>query len=383
MGTKYLDKGKKPDVGNYLGFDHIKLYVSNAKQVADWYIGRFGFQRIAFSGLETGCRKYASHVLRQNNVTMVLVSSLDPTDTAFGEQLTKHGDGVKDVAFAVDDCAGIIAAAVSRGAKVVHEVHEEKDEFGSVIMGSISTYGDTIHTFVQRSNYKGLFLPGFRAVHEENDVFFKLTENVGLLRIDHVVGNQSWNEMNTVADFYVNVLQFHRFWSVDDKTMHTEYSALSSVVVADYDEVVKMPINEPAKARKKSQIEEFVDFYGGAGVQHVALATDNIIESVSKLRERGVAFLTIPDKYYDNLRLRLKSSPVQVLEDLSILQKLQILVDFDEHGYLLQLFTHPVEDRPTLFYEIIQRRNNSGFGAGNFKALFESIEIAQEARGNL
>jgi 4-hydroxyphenylpyruvate dioxygenase len=249
-------------------------------------------------------------------------------------------------------------------------------------MATVQTYGDTTHTFVERKNYKGSFLPGFAPVTDE-DPFEKISEPVGLNFIDHCVGNQPLDEMEPVSQWYENHLDFHRFWSVDDSIIHTEYSSLKSIVVTDFDEVVKMPINEPALGRKKSQIQEYVDYYGGSGVQHIALNTSDIITAVTNLRKRGAKFLTIPNSYYKNLRLRLASAPIKVSEDLDVLEKLHILVDFDDQGYLLQLFTKPVEDRPTLFLEVIQRHNNQGFGAGNFKSLFEAIERDQAERGNL
>jgi len=285
------------------------------------------------------------------------------------------------VAFTVDDARGIWHKAVSRGAVSVREPWEEKDEHGSVVMATIKTYGDVEHTFVERKGYKGKFLPGYSSSPE--DPIGNFLPDTHLLYVDHTVGNQPDNEMVSACDLYEKTLDFHRFWSVDDTQMHTEYSALRSIVMTDYDEVVKMPINEPAKGKKKSQIQEYVDYNAGAGVQHIALRTEDIITSVSNLRARGVEFLTIPDAYYENLRIRLKSSAVNVTESIDLLQKLKILVDYDENGYLLQIFTKPIQDRPTLFIEIIQRKNHSGFGAGNFKALFESIEMEQGKRGNL
>ena len=257
-----------------------------------------------------------------------------------------------------------------------------KDEDGWVILSSVKTYGDTTHTFVQRDNYNGLFLPGFQK-HPSEEPLNKLVAPTQLGFIDHCVGNQPDGEMEAAASWYEKMLDFHRFWSVDDSMMHTEYSALRSVVIADFDENVKMPINEPAPGKRKSQIQEYVEYYGGAGVQHIALRTENIIDAITNMKARGCQFLTIPDTYYDNLRRNLAQSNTKVAEDLDVLQKLKILVDYDEKGYLLQIFTKPLEDRPTFFVEIIQRRNHQGFGAGNFKALFEAIEIDQAKRGNL
>jgi len=373
---------------SYEGFDHIHWWVGNAKQAADWYVARFGFTRVAYKGLETGCRNYASHVVRQGTIFFVFSTPLLATSTPelgqdMNAALVAHGDGVKDVAFAVDDARSIFAEAVARGAEVVREPTEETDEFGTVVYASVKTYGDTVHSFVQRGSYSGPFLPGYRAVTAV-DPLSSVTPPVGLELVDHVVGNMPDLGMEPAVAWYERVLKFHRFWSADDSVIHTEYSALRSVVVADESERVKMPINEPATGKKgKSQIQEYVDYYSGSGVQHIALKTTDIITSITYLRARGVDFLRVPDTYYESLRARLAVSPVAVKEDLDKLQALNILVDFDERGYLLQLFTKPLMDRPTVFIEIIQREGNSGFGAGNFKSLFESIEREQALRGNL
>jgi 4-hydroxyphenylpyruvate dioxygenase len=282
----------------------------------------------------------------------------------------------------VDDAAGIHDKAVSRGAKSVRAPETLKDENGSVIVASVATYGDTVHTFIQRVDYTGPFLPGFKP-HHLKEKFNSVMTPIELNEVDHCVGNQPDLQMEAAASWYEKMLDFHRFWSVDDSIIHTEYSSLRSIVVADFDEKIKMPINEPANGKRKSQIQEYVEYYGGAGVQHIALSTGDIIKTVTALSERGVEFLTIPDAYYERLRKGLEHAGIQVQEDIATLQKLKILVDYDDKGYLLQIFTKPVEDRPTLFYEIIQRRNHQGFGAGNFKSLFESIEIEQARRGNL
>ena len=288
------------------------------------------------------------------------------------------------MAFQVKDCEALFKKAVSRGAVAVKEPVTLQDENGggSVVLATVKTYGNVTHTFVQRNNYTGIFLPGFRA-HTIVDPVCAILPPTKLDFIDHIVGNQPDDMMQPAVEWYEKTLDFHRFWSVDDKQIHTEFSALRSIVVADYDEVVKMPINEPAPGLRKSQIQEYVEYHGGAGVQHVALNTDDILTAVAALRARGTEFLSIPAKYYKNLRERLAKSPVVVKEDLDRIEALSILVDFDDRGYLLQLFSKPLEDRPTLFFEIIQRRNHQGFGAGNFKALFESIEREQDARGNL
>jgi 4-hydroxyphenylpyruvate dioxygenase len=301
--------------------------------------------------------------------------------TEMGAHLKKHGDGVKDIAFAVENCKGIYKRAIDNGAVSVQEPWEESDEDGTVIMASVQTYGDTVHTFVERSNYNGRFLPHYKEPRFTDPVLDLLPET-GIKFIDHVVGNQPEDDMEPVSDWYIKTLQFHRFWSVDDSQIHTRYSALRSIVVTNFEETVKMPINEPAAAERKSQIQEYVDYYGGAGVQHIAINTSNIIETITALRARGAEFLKIPDTYYDNLRERLKSAKIKVVESLDELQKLQILVDYDDQGYLLQVFSRPVQDRPTLFLEFIQRRNHTGFGVGNFKSLFEAIEKEQFERGN-
>eukprot|EP00042_Codosiga_hollandica_P022072 m.79516 g.79516 ORF g.79516 m.79516 type:complete len:395 (-) comp50647_c0_seq1:158-1342(-) len=384
--TSYSDKGPQPEVGKFLSFDHLNFWVGNAKQAADWYCIRFGFRHIAYKGLETGEREVVSHVIKLNNIIFQFSSPLNPDHAVFGAELSKHGDGVKDVAFNVEDCRGIYSRAIARGATSVREPFVLKDSQGEVVMATIKTYGDTVHTFVERAGWKGSiddFLPTYgKPIFE--DPLLSLLNGTDLKFIDHVVGNQPDHQMESVAEWYINVLQFHRFWSVDDTQMHTEYSALRSVVVANYEETVKMPINEPAASRKgKSQIQEYVDYYGGAGVQHIALNTSDIISSVTALHSRGVHFLRPPATYYANLKERLKTAKISVAEDLTALEKLGILVDYDDNGYLLQIFTKPLEDRPTLFIEIIERHNNSGFGAGNFKALFQSIELDQAARGNL
>ncbi|KAL2916726.1 hypothetical protein HK105_203844 [Polyrhizophydium stewartii] len=379
--TSYAVSGPRPAVGRYHGYDHLTFWVGNAKQAAAFYVSRFGFEPIGYKGLETGSRDVVAHAVAQKDVVFVFQSPLNPNNRLYGDFMTLHGDAVKDVAFSVDDARGIYQKAVARGARSIREPWEESDEHGTVVMATIATYGDCEHTFVERKNYKGRFLPGFKA--PPADPINLLLPPTDLLFIDHIVGNQPDNEMVSACELYEKTLDFHRFWSVDDKQIHTEYSALRSIVMTDYDRKVKMPINEPAVGKKKSQIQEYVDYHGGAGVQHIAIRTEDILKSVSNLRARGVEFLTIPKTYYDNLRVRLASSPVKIAEDMDALQKLNILIDYDENGYLLQIFTKPLEDRPTLFIEIIQRRNHEGFGAGNFKALFESIEHEQALRGNL
>jgi len=297
--------------------------------------------------------------------------------------LDMHGDGVKDIAFAVEDLDAVVSAAKDRGANIVKDIWKEDDEHGSVRFAVIQTFGDTTHTLIERTkNYSGLFLPGFHGPVVHNILLDNLP-SAGLDLIDHCVGNQPDGEMESATKWYEQSLSFHRFWSVDDKQIHTKYSALRSIVVTNEEETIKIPINEPAAGLRKSQIQEFVDYYGGAGIQHIALRTEDIITAVGNLKARGLEFLTVPSTYYEQLKEKLKSSKVKIAEDLAILEQLKILVDFDDDGYLLQIFTKPMQDRPTLFIEVIQRRNHNGFGAGNFKALFEAIEIEQELRGNL
>ncbi|XP_064619211.1 4-hydroxyphenylpyruvate dioxygenase-like [Lineus longissimus] len=381
--TTYTDKGEKPDKGRFIGFGHVTFWVGNAKQAASYYCTRMGFEPYAYMGLETGSRKVVAHAVKQNEIVFVFQSPLEPNQPEdMNKHLAMHGDGVKDVAFEVDDLHAIFQRAKDRGAKTVKEPWEESDENGTVVFAMIETYGDTTHTFIDRRNYSGLFLPGYKEPMS-HDPLLKLLPSIGLLHIDHLVGNQPDNEMTNAADWYEKNLVFHRFWSVDDSQLHTEYSALRSIVVTNYEETIKMPINEPAPGRRKSQIQEYVDYYGSAGVQHIAMRTNNIIESIIKLRERGQHFLQIPKRYYTNLRERLKTAKITVEEDLDMIEKLHILIDFDENGYLLQIFTKNMQDRPTLFLEVIQRRNHQGFGAGNFKSLFEAIEADQAERGNL
>lgn len=356
-----------------------------------------GFQPVAYKGLETGSRFIASHVVQNGDVRFVFTSpvrsssrqAVNPApqkdqkvlDEMY-DHLDKHGDGVKDVAFEVDDVYAVYENAIQSGAVSVTPPHTDSSEEGDVLSASIRTYGDTTHTFIQRTTYTGAFLPGYRSV-TSSDPTSKYLPTIDLEAIDHCVGNQNWDEMDSACEFYERCLGFHRFWSVDDKDICTDYSALKSIVMSSSNGVVKMPINEPAVGKKKSQIEEYVDFYNGPGVQHIALRTKDIISAVSNLRARGVEFISVPETYYEQMRRRIKETGLQLKESFETIQKLNILIDFDEGGYLLQLFTKPLMDRPTVFIEIIQRENFDGFGAGNFKSLFEAIEREQEARGNL
>ncbi len=360
------------------GTDYVEFYVGNAKQAAHYYKTAFGFQSLAYAGLETGVRDRTSYVLVQDKVKLVLTTAL-VSDSEIGEHVKKHGDGVKIIALWVDDARQAFLETTKRGAKAYLEPTVESDEFGEVVRAGIYTYGETVHLFVERKNYNGIFLPGFQAWKSDYN-----PAPVGLKFIDHMVGNVGWNQMNTWVKWYEDVMGFVNFLSFDDKQIHTEYSALMSKVMSNGNGRIKFPINEPAKGNKRSQIEEYLDFYESAGVQHIAIATDDIIATVTQLRARGVEFLSAPPKsYYDAIPNRLGAHMDMMKEDLSSLQDLAIMIDADEEGYLLQIFTKPVEDRPTLFYEIIQRMGAKGFGAGNFKALFESIEREQEKRGTL
>jgi 4-hydroxyphenylpyruvate dioxygenase len=387
----------KQEFGSYQGYDSVHWYVGNAKQAAAFYVTRMGFERIAYRGLETGSRVVASHVVRNGEVTFILTSPLQSSNSKHSASLSKedrqllreihqhlelHGDAVCDVAFRVDDARTVYDAAVSRGAISVQPPKTTSDEHGTVTFAKIRTYGDTTHTLIERNDYRGTFLPGFRSI-TSTDPSSRYLPTVNLNVIDHCVGNQDWNSMDAACDYYETTLGFHRFWSVDDKDICTDYSALKSVVMASHDEKIKMPINEPAKGIRKSQIEEYVDFYNGAGIQHIALRTDDIIRDVTHLKERGVEFITVPESYYDLMATRLQKAGLKLDQDFETLKNLGILIDFDEGGYLLQLFTKHLMDRPTVFIEIIFRNNFDGFGAGNFKSLFEAIEREQMARGNL
>ena len=372
-----------PDVkGKLISFDHVTFWVGNAKQAAAYYCNHLGFKPFAYKGLETGSRDVVSHVVKQNEIIFVFSSPLNPGNEHMSAHMSAHGDGVKDIAFSVQDLDSVVTAARERGAQIARDVWQEEDAGGSVRYATIRTFGDSCHTMVERGGYKGLFLPGFRDPIVKNCLLASLPAT-GLLVIDHCVWNQPDGEMEPATQWYERTLSMKRFWSVDDTQIHTKYSSLRSIVVTNEEETIKMPINEPAKGLRKSQIQEFIDYYGGAGIQHIALRSEDIISSVSCLRDRGLEFLSVPDSYYDQLKEKLQESRVRIAEDMHQLRKLNILIDYDDNGYLLQIFTKPMQDRPTLFLEVIQRHNHSGFGAGNFKALFEAIEAEQEQRGNL
>jgi 4-hydroxyphenylpyruvate dioxygenase len=356
-----------------LGTDFVELYVGNAKQAAYYYQTAWGFQPVAYAGLETGRKDSTSYVLQQGKIRVVLTSPMSKGGD-INRHISEHGDGVKFVSLWVDDAAKSFEETVKRGAKPYVEPYTIEDDNGKAIISGIHTYGETIHLFIERKDYDGPFLPGYNAWTKS----YK-TEGVGLKYIDHIVGNVGWNEMNKWVDFYAEVMGFVQLLSFDDKDISTEYTALMSKVMSNGNGRIKFPINEPAEGKKKSQIEEYIDFYNGSGVQHIALATDNIIETVTELQKRGIEFLNIPETYYDTVLDRVG----EIDEDLAPLKELGILIDSDDEGYLLQIFTRPILDRPTMFFEIIQRKGAQSFGKGNFKALFEAIEREQTLRGTL
>lgn len=356
------------------GTDYVEFYVGNAKQAAHYYMSAFGFQALAYAGPETGVKDRASYVVRQHKLTFILTTPLR-SGNEIADHVYKHGDGVKVLALRVDDATQAWKETTSRGAKSYKEPEVLTDAQGRVVISGIHTYGDTVHLFIERKDYSGVFMPGYRAW---NNPYYQPADT-GLLYVDHCVGNVGWNQMNRWVDFYENVMGFRNILSFDDSDISTEYSALMSKVMSNGNGYVKFPINEPAEGKKKSQVEEYLEFYDGEGCQHVALATHNIVETVTALRSRGVEFLKVPTTYYDELPQRVGL----IDEDLEPLKELGVLVDRDDEGYLLQIFSKPVEDRPTLFFEIIQRKGAKSFGKGNFKALFEAIEREQEMRGNL
>lgn len=354
------------------GIHHIEFYVGNAKQASYFYRRALGFTLRGYLGPETGVRDRASYLLQQGKIRFILTTPLHP-DSPMAEHIKTHGDGVRDIAFEVEDAEEAYRITTGRGARGVAEPSEVSDSNGSVKIATIATYGDTVHSFVQRDGFNGFFLPNFV---ERQDT---LAQPCGLKHVDHVVGNVDWNRMEETVNFYRDVFGFSRFVSFDDKDISTEHSALRSTVVANENKWVKFPINEPAEGLKRSQIEEYVNFYKGAGVQHIAMESENILETIARMRECGVEFINVPDTYYDDLTARVG----EIAESIDALRALNILVDRDDKGYMLQIFTKPVEDRPTLFFEIIQRRGGESFGKGNFKALFEAIERDQAERGNL
>ncbi len=361
-----------------LGTDYVEFYVGNAKQAAHFYKTAFGFQSYAYKGLETGSKDAVSYVLKQDKIRLVLTTPLT-SKSIINDHIVKHGDGVKVIALWVDDVRNAYKETTSRGAISFLEPTVETDEDGEIIKAGIYTYGETIHMFIERKNYHGIFMPGFQEWKTDYN-----PPTSGLKYIDHMVGNVGWNQMDVWVKWYEDVMGFENFLSFDDKQIHTEYSALMSKVMSNGNGRIKFPINEPAEGKKRSQIEEYLDFYEGAGVQHIAVATDDIVKTVSQLKSKGVEFLsTPPEEYYTAVPGRLEEFSHELREDIEKLKALGIMIDADEEGYLLQIFTKPIEDRPTLFFEIIQRMGAKGFGAGNFKALFESIEREQAKRGTL
>jgi 4-hydroxyphenylpyruvate dioxygenase len=370
------------------GYDHIEFYVGNAKQAAHYYRTAWGFTPVAYAGPETGVRDRASWVLEQGGIRFVLTAGLDPDHEVVRHQAL-HGDGVRDVAFSVPDAEAAYAVALERGAQGVREPEILEDDHGKVVIAAIAAYGDTVHTFVDRSNYAGAFLPGYRSLEESAGAAGGLKplwtvppgEPVGIRLIDHVVANTELGKMNELVQYYADIMGFSQLVHFDDEAISTDYTALMSKVLWDGEGRIKLPINEPAEGKKKSQIEEYLDFYKTPGVQHMALATDDIVATVSQLRANGVRFMRVPDTYYTDVRARLDWDSID--EDIDRLAEHNILIDADDEGYLLQIFTEPVQDRPTVFYEVIERHGSRGFGVGNFKALFEAIEREQEARGNL
>lgn len=356
------------------GTDYVEFYVGNAKQAAHYYMTAFGFQPLAYAGPETGIKDRASYAVRQNKLTLLLTTPLR-ANNPIADHIYKHGDGVKALALRVEDATKAWEETTKRGGRSYLEPTKTQDESGEVVTSGIITYGDTVHLFIERKNYQGAFLPGYKSWSKP---YFNVAET-GLQYVDHCVGNVGWNQMDVWVRFYEEVMGFRNILSFDDNDISTEYSALMSKVMSNGNGFVKFPINEPAEGKKKSQVEEYLDFYDGEGVQHVAMATNNIIETVTALRSRGVEFLQVPGSYYDEVLDRVG----HIDEDLKPLRELGILIDRDDEGYLLQIFTKPVEDRPTLFFEIIQRKGAKSFGKGNFKALFEAIEREQELRGNL
>ncbi len=377
MSTKIATTSAAQTTTDFLplqGTDYVELYVGNAKQSAHYYMSAFGFHALAYAGPETGLKDRCSYAVRQHKLTFVLTTPLR-TDNEIADHIYKHGDGVKFLALRVDDATDAWEQTTRRGGKSFMQPQHMKDENGEVVLSGIHTYGDTVHLFVERKNYSGPFMPGFKVWN--NPLF--APADTGLLYVDHCVGNVGWNQMNPRVKFYEDVMGFKNILTFDDEDISTEYSALMSKVMSNGNGFVKFPINEPAEGKKKSQVEEYLEFYNGEGVQHVAMATADIVKTVKELMSRGVEFLKVPNSYYDDLLDRVG----HIDEDLEPLKELGILVDSDNEGYLLQLFSKPIQDRPTLFFEIIQRKGAKSFGKGNFKALFEAIEREQAARGNL
>ncbi|NES21191.1 MAG: 4-hydroxyphenylpyruvate dioxygenase [Symploca sp. SIO3E6] len=366
----------------YVGFDYVELWVGNAKQAASFYQTRLGFSLFAYRGLETGSPTWTSYALRQGEVTLIVSSALPPDNDTFNAHIACHGDAVRDIAFRVTECKSTYDQAITAGAVSVHPPQEQVDTYGRIVIATIKTVGDTNHTFVERSGESTIFLPGFVTINDP-DPLDHILPSVGGRLLDHIGLNIPEGDLGSLVEWYERVLGFHRFFSIDDSIVHTEFSGLRSVVMADSLDRIKVPLIEPASGSRKGQVEEFLEYHGGSGAQHFAVLTDDILASSQALRERGVSILKVPSGYYPRLREFLQVCDIQLPEDIELLAKHDIMVDFDENGYLLQMFTKPMTDRPTVFFEFLQRKNFTGFGANNFRAIFEAIEQEQERRGNL
>ncbi len=366
----------------YLGFDYVEFWVGNAKQAASFYKTRLGFSLFAYRGLETGSRQWSSYALRQGEVTLVFSSGLPPDNEVFNAHLGSHGDAVRDIAFRVKSCESTYERAISAGAVSVHPPQEYVDSSGRIVLATIKTVGNTVHTFIERSSDSTTFLPDFVLINDSDPVQSMLPEVGGHL-LDHIGLNIPEGSLASLVEWYERVLGFHRFFSIDDSIVHTEFSGLRSVVMADWSERIKIPLIEPASGLRKGQVEEFLEYHGGSGVQHFAILTDNILASAQALRARGIDKLKVPSGYYLHLSKFLQKANIKIPENLDDLAQYDIMIDFDENGYLLQMFTKPMTDRPTAFFEFLQRRTFNGFGANNFRAIFEAIEQEQERRGNL
>ncbi|NEP78141.1 MAG: 4-hydroxyphenylpyruvate dioxygenase [Okeania sp. SIO3B3] len=383
-GVKYQVKNSPPTFSSYQGFHHVEMWVGNAYQAALYYSTNMGFKPIAYKGLETGDREYASHVLRGGEVILVLTSPLNPGETKINQFLAQHGDAVYDVAFRVENARETYEHALAHGAKSISPPKILEDEEGRVIVATVHAYGSTVHSFVEKQDYQGAFLPGYSTQHLLQNSLDEILPNPHIGRIDHVVANQPLGYLEKVVEFYTKTLGFHRFWSVDDSLLQTGTSGLKSMVVSDFDETIKIPVNEPSqRLRGRSQTQEFVDFHGTGGIQHVAICVKDLVQTVQALRKRGCNVLPVPEEYYSDLQNKLDLYKIQLSVSVDVMQELDIVIDFDDKGYILQIFTRPLEARPTLFFEFMQRNNHNGFGAGNFKSLFGAIEAQQKLRGTL
>lgn len=383
-GVKYKRGESRPAFGRYHGFHHVEMWVANAYQSAMYYSTHMGFQPIAAKGLETGDRDYASHALRAGRVILVLTSPVNPGESELNRFLAQHGDAVRDVAFAVEDATATHDHALSCGATSVRPPHVIEDDHGRATIATVQAFGSTVHSFIEAGEYRGPFLPGYSAEHALHNALLEVLPDPRLGRIDHVVANQPVGGLEPVVELYTERLGFHRFWSVDESLLQTGTSGLESVVVSDFDETIKIPVNEPSQRFKgRSQTQEFVDFHGSGGIQHVAICVDDLVETVRALRQRGCHVLPVPAEYYEGLQSTLDACQLSLPVSVKVMQELDIVIDFDDRGYILQIFTRPLQARPTLFFEFMQRNNHDGFGAGNFKSLFGAIEAQQKLRGTL